>query len=1355
MSAEVSGQTWTVEQALRLLGHGKAWHPTDLAIGAALCAQISVGRPLGDDQRRRAHRLLAGYETELAKLGVPYAAIGVPAEGYARAQAAAVKTAAAVPSPATVTRVHFDASKDRLIVKAPYALLAKMRELPVCTWNKSLTAYVAPATPASAHAIHDALSTTGLQGDEPFTRLLLKSREQRKAGLYRTRDDLPPIPGSKTDAWTHQRQAFYFARELEAAQLDCEMGTGKAQPLSAGVLTPTGWTTMGALQPGDAVIGADGLATKVLAVHERGERPAVCVTLSDGRSTICCLDHLWTVQTSIGRNRGATPRTLSTRELLARGVRTPQGNRRWFLPPLPPVQFDPAPPLPVAPYVLGVLIGDGGLTGGGVTFTKPDPHVVERVRADATAMGLQVRTYREDLMFGLVTDRGQPNPLLDQMRAWGLMVGSHERFIPPEYLTASVSDRLTLLQGLCDTDGSADGRSVDLHTSSHRLAVDLAELVRGLGGTISVRHRGTAYRDQDGQRIECRVRWRCRIVLPADQQPFSLPRKRDRLQPPQHSVAVAVESIEPVASSLMRCITVEATDGLYVTDQYVVTHNSKIVVDLIADSGADKAMIVCPERVVGVWPKQFRIHSGREVHVVDPRRETRNGEWKLIPIATRVELYEHALYECGCGLPHILVSNYAAAGHEPFKSWSTRQRFDFLAYDEALALDTELPTPTGWVRLADVEVGDELFGSDGHPTTVLGLTPIAESRPCYRVTFNDGTSLVADAGHLWWARPQQRGGTRYLQHRVVTTEDLFKSDRRWALPRNGATQTPPVPLPLDPYVLGTWLGNGTVGQQYVTVRRDLLDASLEAFRATGCSPQPVASGSTDAVVRVGLGGDVARVLRDMGVLHRKSVPAVYLRGSVEQRLALIQGLMDTDGHLNAKSLSAEFSNTNEQIIDSMVELLRSVGYGPHKHRTTDVRVGVKGEHSPCWKVGWSPRADRPVFRLRMHPLALTDVPSRHVRVESVEPAPSVPVRCVKVAAPDSLFLAGRGFTVTHNSHRLRTASGVWSRWAAKMQKRAARRLGGTGTLQAQTPLDVFGQFRALDPGIFGNSETSFKHRYAIFGGFNGHEMKGMNPATENELAEKISSITYRAGAEVLDLPAEIPDVTLTCNLSPKAMKVYKEFENELYAEVSGFLNLTGGLPNEDVLEASAPNVLVKILRCMQMTGGLLRTDQGVDVEIDTSKADLLREDLEDIPEREPVVVFAKFIHDLDSIERVAAKLGRPYAELSGRRADALSRDATLAEHCVIAGVQLQAGGTGVDFTRSAFATYYSMGHSLSDYLQSRKRLVRPGQERSVRFRHLVAEGTIDEDVYAALAARESVTARLSDKVRRLQQEGTL
>jgi SNF2 family DNA or RNA helicase len=209
---------------------------------------------------------------------------------------------------------------------------------------------------------------------------------------------------------------------------------------------------------------------------------------------------------------------------------------------------------------------------------------------------------------------------------------------------------------------------------------------------------------------------------------------------------------------------------------------------------------------------------------------------------------------------------------------------------------------------------------------------------------------------------------------------------------------------------------------------------------------------------------------------------------------------------------------------------------------------------------------------------------------------------------------------------------------------------------------------------------------------------------------------------VLDLP-EVREVTRTCELPANARKMYRDLDRDLFTDLQAW----------EAGELQAANVMVKLLRLAQLTGGHIKDDDGVEIEVHTAKADLLTEVLEDISPEESVVVFCRFTPDLDTVRAVAAKMSRPYAELSGRRSDALTEDATLRLDHGISAVQIQAGGTGVDFTKSAIGIDYSVGYSRIDFEQSRKRLHRPGQERPVLFIHLVVERTVDEDIYTSLA----------------------
>lgn len=349
-----------------------------------------------------------------------------------------------------------------------------------------------------------------------------------------------------------------------------------------------------------------------------------------------------------------------------------------------------------------------------------------------------------------------------------------------------------------------------------------------------------------------------------------------------------------------------------------------------------------------------------------------------------------------------------------------------------------------------------------------------------------------------------------------------------------------------------------------------------------------------------------------------------------------------------------------------------------------------------------------------------------------------------------------------------TISGAIAQWVGF----TAKRIGLTGTPMPQTPLDIFGIFRALDPGIFGLSWSLFRSTYAITNPHVEEMVVGYRNVVD--MARKFFSITYLPVID-LDLPA-VTDITREFELEPEAQKIYDSLDQELWADLSGF---GGGVANAAVLRqldgeldalagedfdgnlidrvrdrlaeegstVTPANIMVKLLRLQQLTGGTVIDDDGNRIRVSKGKAELLAEVLDEVGchcaegnEPEPTVVFCRFRSDLDVVRETAEAAGLRYAEVSGRRHDGLTYESEMNPDADIVGVQIQSGGTGVDLTRARVAIWYSLGYALSDYDQARKRLDRPGQTRPVVMVHLLATGTADFDVYGALDGRRSVIA---------------
>ncbi len=379
------------------------------------------------------------------------------------------------------------------------------------------------------------------------------------------------------------------------------------------------------------------------------------------------------------------------------------------------------------------------------------------------------------------------------------------------------------------------------------------------------------------------------------------------------------------------------------------------------------------------------------------------------------------------------------------------------AMGKALALDTPLPTPAGWTKMGKVGVGDQLLGADGRPVTVTAATEVMLDRPCYEVVFDDKTTIVADAEHQWvtTTRADRRCavavslGTEGSEGRadyrtsvsVRTTAEiaktLYRGDRRGynhAVPVTRPLDLPAGSLPIPAYVLGTWLGDGRSSTATFTaadpemadlVRREGIEVT-KGKQCLSCTPIPAPT-CPDCGQRSVTGslcmtcwkdhGTLSPILRGLGVLNNKHIPTQYLRASREQRLALLAGLLDTDGTVNPTG-SVQFTSTSARLAADVRELIVSLGY-----RCGMWRRKVRGRteaSSIAYTITFTTTDD--VFRLarkrethrQRRPARTT--PRVHQRmIIGVREIDSVPVRCVQVDAPDSLYLASRSMIPTHNS----------------------------------------------------------------------------------------------------------------------------------------------------------------------------------------------------------------------------------------------------------------------------------------------------------------------------------------------------
>jgi phosphate starvation-inducible PhoH-like protein len=419
------------------------------------------------------------------------------------------------------------------------------------------------------------------------------------------------------------------------------------QPLDAKVLTPSGWTTMGEIKVGDMVVARDGSPAKVLGVYPKGKKPVYRLTTIEGSSTEACLDHLWMTQTANDRKHNL-PGTIKTTAQLSENLMK-GGDFNQFLPRPEPVQFAKTD-LPVPAYTLGALLGDGSICDS-IILTGKDQEIFDRVAAEVDALGCKLGTQNNisrtivskneaynqktarrvvvtDLESGeqqvfnsngaaakelginkstlqsrcdnKVTISGKryefiepavrwTNPIKNAIHGLGLLGHKADtKFIPPQYkYGASVEDRIALLQGLMDTDGTIKKNGeMTFCTVSKRLAEDVREVVRSLGGKANIRSRNRIGKPGslvNGHEVKSKlISYEFNISLPSHINPFYITRKaknhisqqslKNRKRPFMHGLAI--KSIELSGEKEVQCIMIDHPEHLYITDDYIVTHNT-------------------------------------------------------------------------------------------------------------------------------------------------------------------------------------------------------------------------------------------------------------------------------------------------------------------------------------------------------------------------------------------------------------------------------------------------------------------------------------------------------------------------------------------------------------------------------------------------------------------------------------------------------------------------------------------------------------------------------------------------------------------------------------------------------------
>lgn len=413
---------------------------------------------------------------------------------------------------------------------------------------------------------------------------------------------------------------------------DC--GLGKAQPLDTKILTPDGYILMGDIKIGDEILSPSGGTQTVIGIFPQGRKLMYKVTFSDGSSTRCCEEHLWSVSTDNWIKRGKGFKTLSLKEIMGENIylSSCQKSYRWRIPMTSIIQYSKRNVL-ISPYLLGCLLGDGGISSG-VGFTTIDDEIIEYLILPKGTMIYKRPsddiTYHIGNIDNVLENKNSRSIMKFLLKQYGLLgTHSHDKFIPKDYLYNTPEIRLEILRGLMDTDGYVSkGGHINYSSTSEQLKEDVKQLVLSFGGICRERVRIGKYK-RNGKIIECKRSWRLSIMLPPEIIPFKLKRKIERLNFSRKYIPTRkIIEIKPVGFAEMQCIRVSNEDGLYLCDDFCVTHNTAQTIILIELLAAFPALIVTPASVKYNWKKEWaKWMPDRKVGVIERKRKFDPTVW--------------------------------------------------------------------------------------------------------------------------------------------------------------------------------------------------------------------------------------------------------------------------------------------------------------------------------------------------------------------------------------------------------------------------------------------------------------------------------------------------------------------------------------------------------------------------------------------------------------------------------------------------------------------------------------------------------------------------------------------------------
>lgn len=463
---------------------------------------------------------------------------------------------------------------------------------------------------------------------------LQKQRELNSS--KKTRLTRQELESRRIELTTKQTELYKGIRHNTLTVCQGPAGTSKAQPIDSPILTPDGWSKMGDIEVGDRVISIDGNPTIVTGTYPQGLKDIWELTFSDGSKVECCSDHLWLTKSESDRNnrehigyvdgkrirkKKELPGSVKRTEDIINTLYTKRGRINHTIPIVSPINFNEID-VEIDPYVMGCLLGDGCFRGNKVGFTTGDIEIIDTFKEIINDD--MIISKRGDIDYAIVKQKSEVKnkykQFLIKLGIWNKL--SVDKFIPNCYKFNSVENRIKLLRGLMDTDGtvSKDGTFVSFTSISKRLIDDLKEIVQSLGG-IATDHtpRNESY-TYNGEIRYGQTSYNLSIKMSPDINPFLLKRKEEKVKPKSKYKPIRyIVSAKLIGKKEAKCIKVEHESHLYLTNNYIVTHNTftacYTALALLADKKIDHIILTKPIQESG---ENLGFLPGTKEEKVDP-----------------------------------------------------------------------------------------------------------------------------------------------------------------------------------------------------------------------------------------------------------------------------------------------------------------------------------------------------------------------------------------------------------------------------------------------------------------------------------------------------------------------------------------------------------------------------------------------------------------------------------------------------------------------------------------------------------------------------------------------------------------